>query len=114
MTTERQRRVELLAFQRTLTPLLGVRIYDTSPFTGRIVAVTVHWPADCTNMVGVAVWHGNTRLCPREGYLAYENSPVTYAFNEEVRQAEEVWVDMRNGDTVNTYTVAVTVKVQEA
>jgi len=107
-------RIEQIPFSQSLVALQGAKIYEDCPFKGRIISITIHWPPGCNALVDVAVWHGRSQLCPREGYLALDNATPTYLFNEPVEEGEEIWVEMRNGDAVNSHSISCTVSVKEA
>lgn len=106
------KRIELIQYERNLVGGTGIRMYENSPFTGLIMAVTVHWPAGCWGLVDVAVWHGNFQFCPREGFIALNDATPTYYFNEPVQMNEEIWVDIAN-HALGAHRVTVTVSVKE-
>lgn len=110
----RSRKVEQIPFIKTLTALQGATLTERCPFSGYMTEVTISWPGGCRALVDIAIGHGKTHLCPREGYLALDNVTVSYAFNEPVRESEELWVEMINGDDSNSHHIEVTISVREA
>ena len=106
------KRIELIQYERNLVGGTGIRMYENAPFTGLIIAVTIHWPAGVWGLCDVAVWHGNFQLCPREGYLALDAATPTYYFNEPVQMNEEIWVDIAN-HALGAHRITVAVSVKE-
>ena len=106
------KRIELIPYERNLLGGTAIRMYERAPFTGLIKAVTIHWPAGCWGLVDVSVWHGNVQLCPREGFLALNDTTPTYEFNEPVPESEEIWVNIQNR-ALGAHRITVTVSVKE-
>ena len=106
------KRIELIPYERNLLGGTAIRMYEPSPFNGLIKAVAIHWPAGCWGLVDVAVWHGTFQLCPREGFLALNDTTPNYEFNEPVPESEEIWVDIRNR-ALGAHRITVTVSVKE-
>ncbi|GAJ17624.1 unnamed protein product, partial [marine sediment metagenome] len=57
---------------------------ETTPFSGYIKEVKIHWPDGCSYIVDVRVGHGPKQFCPKEGFLALNDVTPTYHFNEPV------------------------------
>lgn len=107
-------KIEQIAFPFNLAPLQGVTLSQTPAAAGYIKQITIHWPDGCNALVDVRVGHGLVQICPREGYLALNDATPSYPFSEWVEAADEVWVEMRNGDAVNLHSITVTVTVESA
>jgi hypothetical protein len=107
------RKVEQIPYRATLAIAglagSGVKMVEYAPKTGYIKWIMVHYPPGTNALVDIAVGHGLTQLCPREGYLALDNTTQIFYFNEYVEDREEIWVEMRNGDGFNPHTITVTV-----
>ncbi|GAH90763.1 unnamed protein product, partial [marine sediment metagenome] len=75
--------------------------------------VMAHWPDGCNAKLDIAVVHGLTQFCPREGYLALNDATPVYDFAKRVHvdDHEEIRVKLRNrGALPHTITVAVIVE----
>lgn len=104
-----EQKIEQIPFSYNLAPLQGVTMTENAPFTGRIKAVTIHWPLNCNALVDVRIGHGVVQFCPNAGYLALNDATPTYQFNELVKDREEIWVEMLNGDGLSPHNITVTV-----
>jgi len=105
--------IEQIPFAYNLSPLQGVTLLEEAPFDGYIKQVTIHYPDGCDALVDVRVGHGTEQFCPREGYLALNDATPTYPFNVEVEQGDDIWVEMRNTDSVNSHSITVTLSLEE-
>jgi len=105
-------KIEQIPFAYNLAALQGVTLTEYAPFSGYIKAIMIHWPPGTNALVDVAVGHGLTHLCPREGYLALDDATPILYFNEFVEDNEEIWVEMRNGDAVNPHTITCTISIE--
>jgi len=109
-------KIEQIPFAFTLAiaglPGSGVTLTEIAPFAGHVKSVMVHWPPGSNALVDVAVGHGTTHFCPREGFLALDDATVFFQFNEYVVEGEELWVIMRNGDGINPHTITVTIHLE--
>lgn len=110
-----EKKVELIPYERTLAALEGVKRYEKAPFTGYATEVKIHWPDGCDHLVDVAISNDRTLFCPREGFLALNDTTVTYPFGRSVKVEEgnELGVEMRNGDGANPHAITVTIRVEE-
>ena len=104
--------IEQIPFAYNLAALQGVTLEETAPFDGYIKEVTVHWPPGCNALVDVRVGHGTKQFCPREGFLALDDTTVTYPFDIEVKMGDPIWAEMNNGDSGNPHNITVTVMVE--
>lgn len=105
--------IEQIPFSYTLTPGETLTLREYAPFAGYITFVMMHFPDGCAAKVDVAVVHGLTQFCPREGYLALNDATPTYEFGKRIHvdDHEEIRVKLRNrGGADHTITVAVTVE----
>jgi hypothetical protein len=109
---------EQIPFSRTLAipPAMGsgVTIEEKITLTGFVKEVTIHWPAGCNALVDVAVEYLTTRFCPRQGFLALNDTTPTYYFNEPVTKDDTIRVIMQNRDGGFTHNITVTVTIEEA
>jgi len=107
------KKIEQIPYRATLAeaglPGSGVKMVEYASAAGYIKWIMVHYPPGTNALVDVAVGHGLTQLCPREGYLALDNTTQIFYFNEYVEDHEEIWVEMLNGDGTNPHTITVTV-----
>lgn len=94
------------------TPTSGVTLTEDAPFSGYIRQVTPHWPDGCDGLVDMRVGHGVVQFCPREGYLALNNTTPTYPFNIKVKQGDDIWVELRNR-SLFPHNITVTVALEE-
>ncbi|MHA1812875.1 MAG: hypothetical protein ACTSYX_05500 [Candidatus Thorarchaeota archaeon] len=106
--------IEQIPFAYDVPALGGVTLVETPPFSGYIRYVTIHWPDGCNALVDVRIGHGSRQFCPNDGYLALNDATPTYQFNEYVAQDEEIWVEIRNGDAVNSHAVSVTLTIESS
>lgn len=110
--------IEQLAFAYNLAiaglPGSGVTLVTKAPFDGYIRRVSIHWPDGCDALVDVKVGKGVTAFCPREGFLALNDATPVYPFNIEIKEGEEIWVELQNTDGANPHNVTVTVDLEEA
>lgn len=98
-----------IPFAYNLAALQGVMLNEYAPFSGYIKQVSIHWPAGCTALVDVRVGHGVKQFCPDDGFLALDDVTPAYPFNEWVNDHEEIWVEMRNTDGLNSHNISVSV-----
>ena len=105
--------IEQIPFSHTLTPGETLTLREYAPFAGYITFVSIHWPSGCAATVDVAVVHGLTQFCPREGYLALDDATPIYEFGKRIHvdDHEEIRVKLRNrGGADHTITVVVMVE----
>lgn len=104
---------EIKTFSKTLAALEGVRIFKRIERDAVAKDVTIHWPSGCNALVSVIVYHGPKQFCPRQGSLALDDATPTYLnLNEKLTAGEELWVEMQNGDSVNSHSITVTVTIE--
>lgn len=89
-----------------------VTLEEAAPFDGYIKEVKIHWPDGCDHIVNVRVGRGIEQFCPREGFLALNDTTPTYFFNIPVKQGDVIWVEMINGDGANPHSITITVMVE--
>lgn len=108
--------IELIPFAYNLAkaglPGSGVVLTEVTPFPGHIKQVSPHWPDGCNALVDVKVGRGVEQFCPNVDFLALNDATPTYPFNVEVKDGEEIWVEMRNGDGANPHNITVTVTLE--
>lgn len=90
----------------------GVILEENAPFSGYIRQLTIHWPDGADALVDVKIGHGVKQFCPDEGFLALNDTTVTYPFNEWINDHETIWVEMQNRDGGNTHSITVTVSLE--
>lgn len=106
--------IEQIPFSHTLTPGETLTLREYAPFPGYLTFVTIHWPDGCNARVDVAVVHGLTQFCPREGWLFLNDATPTYAFGKRVHadDHEEIRVKLRNRGAED-HTITVTMIIEE-
>jgi len=111
------KRREQIPFSRLLAipPAVGsgVVIEERITFTGFVKEVSIHWPAGCNALVDVAVEYETTRFCPRQGFLALNDTTPTYSFNFPVEKDKTIRVIMQNRDGGFVHNITVTVTIEE-
>lgn len=101
-------------FKHTLAALAGVIEHKHIPMLKTVKTVTIHWPPGCSAVVDVAVGYSqDKRLLPEEGYLALDDTTPTWAVNKEIA-GDTLWVEIRNGDSLNSHTISVVINYEEA
>lgn len=111
-----EKTIEQIPFARNL-PIAGavgsgVVLTEIAPFDGYIKEITIHWPEGSDALVDIRVGRGVEQFCPREGFLALNDTTPSYLFNVPVKQNDEIWVEMMNTDGVNTHAITVTVHLE--
>ena len=108
-------RTQEVPFQQILAPGQAVRLVSQSPYAGYVKKILRHWPAGCNALVDVAVGVGNKRVLPETGFMALNDAtPVFDNLSVPVKQGENIWVELQNGDALNPHTITVSVTVEEA
>lgn len=108
--------IELIPFARNL-PIAGVAgsgvvLTEIAPFTGYIKRIAPHWPDGCDALVDVRVGVGVKQFCPREGYLALNDTTPDYEFNIPVQEGEDIWVEMVNTDGGWPHNITCTISLE--
>lgn len=107
-------RTQEVPFQQILLPGQAVRLVAQSPYAGSVRKILRHWPAGCNALVDVAVGVGNKRVLPETGFMALNDAtPVFDNLSVPVKQGENIWVELQNGDALNPHTITVSVTVEE-
>ena len=107
-------RTQEVPFQQILLPGQAVRLVAQSPYAGYVRKILRHWPAGCNALVDVAVGVGNKRVLPETGFMALNDAtPVFDNLSVPVKQGENIWVELQNGDALNPHTITVSVTVEE-
>lgn len=106
--------IELIPFSHTLTPGETLTLREYAPFAGYLTFVTIHWPDGCNARVDVAVVHGLTQFCPREGWLFLNDITPTYEFGKRIHvdDHEEIKVMLQNRGAED-HTITTTVIIEE-
>jgi hypothetical protein len=99
---------EQVPFAYNIPALVGVTLTEYCPFSGYIKEVTIHWPQGCDGLCEVRVGHGTKQFCPDDGFLALNDATPTFDFNEPVKEREDIWVELKNGDGVNSHNITCT------
>lgn len=107
-----QMKIEQIPFAYNLAALEGVKLTEYAPFSGNIKQVMIHYPDGCNALVDVRVGHSTKQFCPKNGFLALNNATPIFSFNEWVKDHEEIWVEMRNGDAVNPHNISCTIFIE--
>lgn len=106
--------IEQIPFSHTLMPGETLTLREYAPFPGYITFVMIHYPDGCNARVDVAVVHGLTQFCPREGWLSLNDITPTYEFGKRIHvdDHEEIRVKLQNRGAED-HTITVTVIVEE-
>jgi len=102
-----------IKFQETLQPLTGDKFTKVCPFDAIISSICFHFPPGCNSLVDVSVGHGEKQCFPREGYIALDAATPVFPTNERVIRDEELWCEIRNGDSMNEHSISVILTLQE-
>lgn len=112
--------IKQIPFRETVESLKGIRVISTVDFSGYIRSVLIHWPSGCNSLVEIAVGHRGARICPTEEgeYLALDDvtvifPPSPFFFDEWVDGGDQIWVEMKNGDSANDHKISVVVFIEE-
>lgn len=108
-----------VSIEVTAQPLQGVKNSKYSPLTGRITQVIPHWPSGCEDpatgipLVDIAFGHADTWVYPGEvdTFLALNDVTPVINISEPITRGEELWINVRNGDSVNPHTVSITLTI---
>jgi hypothetical protein len=102
-----------VVLRETAQPLEGVKASKPSPLTGKIAQIVRHWPDGANALVGVAVGHKDTWVLPNEtdAYVALNDATPVVNVSEPIEKGEEIWIIVRNSDSINPHTISVTVVV---
>ena len=103
---------EQIVFDYTLLPLQKAQIFEDVYFSGKITTVTLHFPGGCEHYVDVAFGHGKVSLCPRDGYIALDDSTSTWYFAEPYDSKEALWTLAYNGDGGNSHYISCIIQVE--
>lgn len=103
-----------IVFKHTVLPLQGIMDHKRVPMIKTVKTITIHWPSGCSSYVKVAVGYSrDKRLLPEEGYLALDNATPTWTINKEVVDTDTLWVEIRNGSSLNFYPISVIINYEE-
>jgi len=99
-----------VVLRETVQPLTGTRAVKSSPLTGRITQLVLHFPDGCNALVDVAIGHKDTWVCPNEidTFIALNDATPVLTVNEPIEKGEEMWLVIRNTDGGNAHAISVT------
>jgi len=99
-----------IVLRETVQPLTGTRVVKSSPLTGRITQLVLHFPNGCNALVDVAIGHKDTWVCPNEidTFIALNDATPVLTIDEPIEKGEEMWMVIRNTDGVNAHAISVT------
>ena len=100
--------IELIPYSWSVPATLLIRLREYAPFSGVIKQVILHFPDGCNALLDIRVGHGTKQFCPNAGFLALNDATVPYYFEEEVKDKEEIWVELGNYDVL-AHNITVTV-----
>jgi len=98
-------------FRKTVQPLTEESMVKTSPITGTIKQVTMHFPPGCNSLVEVKVYHGSKQIVPEMGGIALDNATPTFIVEEPVKQGDAIKVFWINHDDTYEHTITVVVGI---
>lgn len=115
------KRTRQIPFRYKLQPLDGKHLVENCPLDGEITEVTMHWPSGCEDittgegLVDIAFGHSDQWVLPciRNEYLAFSAATPSFRnIHEPVSKGEEIWVRLRNADSVNVHAVSVACTIE--
>ena len=105
-----------LELRQTVAPGMGVILAAFAPVTGKITAITRHWPPGCGSPAGclmlIAIHLGGMQMLPQVGFAAMDSATPTVPMNQPVRSGQRIWVELQNLDAVNPHTVSVLIEIE--
>jgi hypothetical protein len=105
---------ELLNYYADVPAATFVQMVDRAKYDGIIYEVEVHFPDGCNGLVGVAIYQQGQRFMPRDGYLALNNTTRIYPFGRQVKQTDDLMVEIVNGDGGFNHILTVTILCERA
>lgn len=113
VTVPRMGETTQIRFQETLATLTGDKFTKMCPYNAIITSICFHFPPGCSALVDVAVGHSERQCFPREDYIALDAATPVFVTGEPVMRDEELWCEVKNGDSVNAHTISVILTLQE-
>ncbi|MDO9580389.1 MAG: hypothetical protein Q7J06_07455 [Bacteroidales bacterium] len=102
-----------IVFKHTVEALAGLTDHQRIPMLKTVKTITIHWPDGCNSLVEVAVGYSqDKRLLPEIGYLALNDATPTWPVLKDT-ESDTLWVELRNGDSVNQHVVSVIINYEE-
>ena len=102
-------------FKHTVAALEGIVEHEHVPLIKTVKSITIHFPPGCNALVDVAAGYSqDKRLLPDVGYLALDNVTPTWPIEKDMGDIDLLWVEIRNGDEVNSHTISVIFDYEEA
>lgn len=101
-----------LRFQETVASLTGDRFTQTAPWDCVNTSVCFHFPSGCNGLVDVIVGHSDKQIYPRSGYIALNDATPVFPTLESISYNEPIWVEIKNGDNMNSHTITVLLTIQ--
>ncbi len=103
-----------IVFKHTVEPLQGITDHKHVPMIKTVKTITIHFPDGCDALVEVAVGYSqDKRLLPDDEYLALNDATPTWNINKET-DSDTLWVEIKNGDSVNPHIISVFINYEEA
>jgi len=89
--------------------------YREVPFDGIINQITLHFPKGCNGLVwvrvGVSGKKGLVWICPREGFIALDDTTQTYAMQYPVEKGDRIVAEINNYDELYSHTIGIVVGI---
>lgn len=101
-----------IRFQETLAALTGDRFIQTAPWDCFNTSICFHFPSGCNGLVDVVAGHSDKQIYPRSGYIALNDATPVFSTYESIAYNEPIWVEIRNGDSMNSHTITVLLTIQ--
>lgn len=106
-------RSKVLRFRETIEALKGDIFHEKCPFNATCTSIVVHFPSGCAGLVDMAIGHGDSQVCPREGRVTLDNATVTFDITEDIDYEEIIWYNISNRDESHSHTPVVLLTLVE-
>jgi len=105
-----------LDLSRTVPAKTGILWYENYrevPWDGVINQITLHFPKGCNGLVwvriGVSGKRGLIWICPREGFIALDDTTQSYTMQYPVNKGDRIVAEIYNYDELYDHTIGIIV-----
>ena len=85
---------------------------DTSPVTGLLKSITLHFPDGCNALVEITIYLQNMRVLPLNNKIALNNTTVTFEVNRPIKKSDKLRAVIANKDSVNSHTPSIIFNIE--